>query len=90
MWISPEDHKVIGAFLSAIRQEAGVTQDELSRRLKKPQSFISSYERGQRRIDFLEFTHVMIALERDPRKVAAALMKELVAHVEAGRGTGPA
>ena len=33
---------------------AGVAQDELAFRLRKPQSFVSAHERGQRRVDLLE------------------------------------
>jgi len=33
---------------------AGLTQVDVSRRLRKPQSFVSYIERGQRRVDFVE------------------------------------
>jgi len=35
--------------------ERHVTQRELASRLGKPQSFVSEYERGQRRVDVVEF-----------------------------------
>lgn len=34
---------------------AGITQAELAARLGKPQSFVSKEERGERRIDVIEF-----------------------------------
>lgn len=37
-----------------IRLAAGVTQEELSRKLGRPQSFVSDVERGTRRLDVLE------------------------------------
>ena len=56
-----------------------------ARRLQKPQSFVSTYERGQRRIDFLEFAHVMIALGQDPVAVGSVHLKEVVPHIVAKR-----
>ena len=66
MWVKPEDHKVVGEVFLEARTKADLTQQELARRLKKPQSFISAYEGGQRRIDVLEFLVIAGALEADP------------------------
>lgn len=44
-------------FLARVRQarlDAGLTQEEVARRLGKPQSFISKVEPGFRRLDFVE------------------------------------
>lgn len=41
-----------------IRLTAGVTQEELSRKLGRPQSFISDVERGTRRLDVLELRDI--------------------------------
>ncbi len=81
MWIGPEDHKIVGAFLAKIRQEAKVTQVELARRLSKPQSFVSSYERGQRRVDFLEFAHIISTLGGDPHEIGSDLLKLVTGQV---------
>jgi len=43
-----------------------MTQAELSQRLKRPQSFVSKYERGERRLDVVEFGDVAKALGLDP------------------------
>lgn len=40
--------------LREARRAAGLTQSEVARRLKKPQSFISKAETGERRLDFVE------------------------------------
>ena len=40
------------------REQTGFTQQQVAKLLQKPQSFVSSYERGQRRIDILEFLRV--------------------------------
>jgi transcriptional regulator with XRE-family HTH domain len=69
VWIGPEDHAVVGQCLEAVRQQSGMTQTELARRLGKPQSFVSSYESGQRRIDLLEFLCIVAALGGQPERV---------------------
>ena len=52
----------------AARDRAGLTQDQLARLLRKPQSFVSNYERGNRRIDVLELLRIVEALKADPRR----------------------
>lgn len=45
-------------FLARLRQarmDAGLTQVEAAVKLKKPQSFVSRCETGERRVDVLEF-----------------------------------
>jgi transcriptional regulator with XRE-family HTH domain len=69
VWNAPRDHKVIGECLAEVRNAAGVTQQELAKRLRKPQSFVSSYESGQRRIDLLELVRIVDALGGNPRSV---------------------
>jgi transcriptional regulator with XRE-family HTH domain len=43
------------ALLKAARKDAGIVQQELADRLGKPQSFVAKVERGERRIDVIEF-----------------------------------
>lgn len=38
----------------AAREEAGLTQVEVARKLRKPQSFVSKSETGERRVDVVE------------------------------------
>jgi len=47
------------------RKRAGLTQQELADRLKKPQSYVSKYERGERRLDVIEFLEISRLLEID-------------------------
>jgi transcriptional regulator with XRE-family HTH domain len=42
------------ALLRKIREEAGLNQTILAKKLGKPQTFVSKSELGERRIDFLE------------------------------------
>lgn len=40
--------------LQKARQDAGYTQVEVARKLKRPQSFVSNCESGERRVDLIE------------------------------------
>jgi transcriptional regulator with XRE-family HTH domain len=67
-------------FVDAIvekRLASGVTQEELARRLKKPQSFISKIERVERRIDVVEFCALIRALGLVPAEVIAQVDEQL-------------
>ncbi|MEA5534542.1 helix-turn-helix transcriptional regulator [Crocosphaera sp. XPORK-15E] len=48
------------------RLEKNITQVELAKKLGKPQSYISKYERGERRLDLIEFLDIADALMIDP------------------------
>lgn len=44
--------------LKSIRTEAGLRQVDLAKKLGQPQSFVSKYEVGERRIDVLELEKI--------------------------------
>ena len=48
------------------RKLAGLTQREVATRLGKPQSFVSKYENGERRLDVVEYLKVASAIGFDP------------------------
>jgi transcriptional regulator with XRE-family HTH domain len=66
--VGNEAHQRFRQLLIEARKSAGITQAELSSRLKRPQSFVSKYERGERRLDVVEFGEVAKALGIDPIK----------------------
>ena len=74
MWISPKDHEVVGERLAAARTGAKKTQSQLAKSLGKAQSFVSSYEAGQRRIDIMEFLVISEALGVDPVKLLTEIV----------------
>lgn len=75
MWVAPSEHKVVGYCLAAARRRCKLTQVDLARRLDKPQSFVSDYERGQRRLDLLEFLMIARALETDPARLFTQILR---------------
>jgi transcriptional regulator with XRE-family HTH domain len=75
VWVQPEQYKIVGACLAAARRRANVTQDELAAWLGKPQSFVSEYERGQRRVDVVELLVISRALGVAPLDLFAEIAK---------------
>jgi transcriptional regulator with XRE-family HTH domain len=48
------------------RKQAGLSQQEVAKKLRRPQSFVSAYEAGDRKIDVLEFIRIAKATGVDP------------------------
>jgi transcriptional regulator with XRE-family HTH domain len=73
--VHSSDQAAFCALMVAARKQAGLTQHELARRLKRPQSFIAKYEGGERRLDVVEFVAIVQAIGADPLK----LLRDLIA-----------
>jgi transcriptional regulator with XRE-family HTH domain len=58
------------------RKDAGLTQSDLAARLKRPQSFVSKYENGERRLDLIELLDVAAVLHLD----VVAIIHDLQQH----------
>lgn len=52
------EYQQVCDLLRQLRREAGLTQVEVAEALGVPQSFVSRYESGQRRLDIVELRHV--------------------------------
>jgi transcriptional regulator with XRE-family HTH domain len=48
--------------LRSLREEAGLRQVDVAAALGEPQSFVSKYETGERRLDLIELRQVCAAL----------------------------
>ena len=55
------------------RKKALLTQRDLARLLGRPQSFVSNYETGERRLDVIEFLDVADAIGFDPKAMIGEL-----------------
>jgi transcriptional regulator with XRE-family HTH domain len=69
-------HPLYSTFTKSIidaRLEAGLTQSEVSLRLGKPQSYVSKYESGERRLDVIEFLEICQAIGVQPEKIIKKL-----------------
>jgi transcriptional regulator with XRE-family HTH domain len=48
------------------RKELSLTQSELASKLSRPQSFVSKYESGERKIDAVELIELIQCLDESP------------------------
>ncbi|MCT7369614.1 helix-turn-helix domain-containing protein [Mycolicibacterium llatzerense] len=71
--IYTEEYQRLCALLRTLRREAGLTQTQVAARLEVPQSFVSKYETGERRLDVIELRHVAEALGTILEAVVARL-----------------
>ncbi len=70
-------HVYISNLLARLRKEAGMTQVQVATRLRRPQSFVASVERGERRVDLAEFLYFAAAIGFDPMAAVAEIMKTM-------------
>ena len=59
--------------LVSARHAAGLTQEQVAVRLNKPQSFVSKYESGERRLDIIELLEVSDCLALDVKDLIVTL-----------------
>ena len=59
----------IPAFLRELREEAGLTQRQIGKALKRPQSWVFNCETGNRRVDVAEFCDWCRACKTEPARV---------------------
>lgn len=58
------------------RKAQGLSQAALAEKLDRLQTFVSKYERGERRLDVVEFLDVAAALALDANKVLRQIAKD--------------
>ncbi len=54
---TPEYRQLVAELVKA-RKKAGITQKDLAASLAKPQSFVSKYEKNERRLDIAEYIEI--------------------------------
>lgn len=55
------------------RKGAGLTQQNLADKLKRPQSFVAKCENGERRLDVIEFLEIAEMIGTDPLELLKKL-----------------
>lgn len=63
--------RALTTILKGFRLEKGLTQTELAAMLGKPQSYISKFESGERKLDFVEVMEVCAVLGVRPELLVA-------------------
>jgi transcriptional regulator with XRE-family HTH domain len=67
-------YKKLRRLLRGARETAGMTQEQLASSVRRPQSFISKLEGGERHLDVTEFIDVCNALGLSPSSVISELV----------------
>ena len=70
--IRSSGHEALREALIAARKTAGLTREQLAKRLKQHQSFVARVESGERRIDVVELIVLARALGADTVGLLAA------------------
>ena len=87
--IFTDEYEVFLQRLVAARREAGLTQQDLATRINRPQSFVSKYERGERRLDVLEFVMICHAVSVDPCSIIREVESRLLGQSHPGELPNP-
>jgi transcriptional regulator with XRE-family HTH domain len=61
--------------LKDLREEKHLTQAQLARKLSVPQSFVSKYETGERRLDVIETVQICQALGTSINQMLSKILK---------------
>ena len=68
-----KEYKIFLKLLIAARQQAGLTQQNVANSLNRPQSFVSKYENGERRLDVVEYLYISKVIGFDPCQIIRQL-----------------
>jgi len=71
------EYAVLRAHLRALRENAGLTQRDLAKRLDVPHSWVAKVESGERRIDLVELCFLLRACGSDPSAVCGQLTAQI-------------
>jgi len=70
-------YEIFRSLLVEIRERGKFTQVDVANLLGKPQSYVSKYERGERRLDVIEMLDIAKALEVNPNHILRDLLIKL-------------
>ena len=73
--IYSDSYQLLLELLVSARRNSALTQTQLADRLGRPQSFVSKYERGERRLDVIELIQVCRAVGADPHQIVQVLVE---------------
>jgi transcriptional regulator with XRE-family HTH domain len=68
-------HDTLVEVLVAVRKDSGLLQEQVVSKLGKNQSYLSNIERGQRRVDVIEFCDLCRVMGADPKVVFTRFLK---------------
>ncbi len=72
-----EEWEALLELLRDLREKKEWTQEQLSKKLGRPQSTVSKIEAGERKLDVVQFIDYLQILEADPVAAMRRLMKAI-------------
>ncbi len=81
-WVSSPSYRAAVRVLVEARTRAGLTQRALAERIGRPYTMIANIERGERRIDVVEFIAIARALGVSEKEMIGKLAEALGPTVE--------
>jgi hypothetical protein len=81
-WVVSSDYRSAIAAIKSARENEGISQRELARRLGKHPSFVNKTEQFERRLDILEFIAIAKALDIAPANLLNQLLAALPDQIE--------
>ena len=72
-----KEWEVLLELLRDLREKKEWTQEQLSKKLGRPQSTVSKIEAGERKLDVVQFIDYLQILEADPVAAMRRLMKAI-------------
>lgn len=64
------ERKILLALLRELRRQKGLSQDQMAKAIGTKQAFVSKYETGERRLDFLDLVAICEVLNMSIVKLA--------------------
>jgi transcriptional regulator with XRE-family HTH domain len=73
--VHTRNYQLFLELLIKARKDAGVTQEQLAKRLNRPQSFVSKCENGERRLDVIELLQFLQSIGVEPLNFLRRVIK---------------
>ena len=75
--VHTRNYRLFLELLIKARKDAGVTQEQLAKRLNRPQSFVSKCENGERRVDVIELLQILQSIGVEPMSFLKKIVKSI-------------
>ncbi len=76
--IYDDEYRRLINVLREARIKAGLTQQEIAERLRRPQSYIAKVEGCERRLDVIEFVNLCRAIGAEPVKILDTIVSPII------------
>lgn len=76
--IYSDEYQFVIKTLREARIAQGITQENLARKLERPQSFVAKFENGERRLDIVEFINISYLLSLDPMPIVKEISEKYI------------